>query len=1155
MPVDFSSTQLGGITNLALLAQVKPGFVDGIDTCTFVKRLDYVLKTLHAMALASREALAPSSSPEDDFVGRMKIVHFFRFAIVPPDAPAPGTPATEPGPHHLMLNVTFDGGWEPYMRVIWRDLGTTLDLMFCNCVGYPLSHECTFESYVGWVRAHEIQGGFFYADSAGSVMDQRFLSAAHAAQVQRRSISAPAAAQMPDPAAAALAALRPIVALHALAPLFPAFGRSDAGVLLRAAHDILRKVRDGSLTHEHIAAPLRQRFEAPLAWFEQPRELPAVRQDGLLSIDTADVQGGILQTYNGVGAGRLVLLRVVDAAAARQSLATLPVTTAADPHSGAVLYCNVAFTFDGLRRLQVPKAQLDKFPQEFIDGMARRAGVLGDVRCNHPDRWSLPARDWPAAAKPPTPLPTVDLSSVDVMVQLRAGLTALADAGWRWEPHLQALRDLPGLEVLSVQEMIRYPLADGSAKEHFGFADGFSQPQVGAKTPGKAWDDAVPAGEILLGHANERRDGRVPEVPDALFDNGTFLVVRKLRQDVARLRSVAADAARELWPSSAAPDPARRVAQEATLAETLLAAMMGRDKAGTPLVDPPRPAGCNDFDFSADPVGTVCPVQSHMRRVNPRKDLPMPRIVRRGMSFGPRIESAAEAPRGIFFMAYSASIAEQFEALQRWVAGSTPAGGVSTHSDPFLGVPDPGQPRPFGFTHNGKRVVVDLGDKPFAVLEWGLYLFAPSVGALKRLAEPAAVPPPVPAVPAAPTEEFVRWQRLLEDGATRDAAWKRVRDQGGVLRTDYGVLVADPALVTEVFANQQNYSVRGYGERMSRSIGLGYLGEDDDTGHAAHAPSANEAIAQIRLGDAFAESHRAASAYLADALGFAQVATGARRASVDIGALGESVLATLCKAWFGFPDGTEMLADPAPPATPKPRCPAHFFAVSRFVFSPRPTPLAEQVGAGAGALLRDAVATGIHRGTALGPVALDIKAGVEAGGGDARRVAETITGTMLGFPPTTYGNLRNVAATWLQTGELWRLQNDLLKSYAEKPDQKPLARATSVLREPLLAAMLQRPVPDMLWRTARRDHRLGPVAVREGDRVVIGIISATQQIATPTSPDHYVMFGGDAAAAGHPLHACPGYEMAMGTLLGVFHALLEAGALRPEGGLRVRLEG
>jgi len=30
--------------------------------------------------------------------------------------------------------VTFDFHWEPYMRIVWRDLGKLLDPVLVNCV-------------------------------------------------------------------------------------------------------------------------------------------------------------------------------------------------------------------------------------------------------------------------------------------------------------------------------------------------------------------------------------------------------------------------------------------------------------------------------------------------------------------------------------------------------------------------------------------------------------------------------------------------------------------------------------------------------------------------------------------------------------------------------------------------------------------------------------------------------------------------------------------------------------------------------------------------------------------------------------------------------------------------------------------------------------
>jgi hypothetical protein len=47
--------------------------------------------------------------------------------------------------------------------------------------------------------------------------------------------------------------------------------------------------------------------------------------------------------------------------------------------------------------------------------------------------------------------------------------------------------------------------------------------------------------------------------------------------------------------------------------------------------------------------------------------------------------------------------------------------------------------------------------------------------------------------------------------------------------------------------------------------------------------------------------------------------------------------------------------------------------------------------------------------------------------------------------------------------------------------------------------------------------------------------------------DDMLMFGGsrDPGSPLHTPHACPGYRMAMGVMLGVATALLTAGALRP----------
>ena len=95
--------------------------------------------------------------------------------------------------------------------------------------------------------------------------------------------------------------------------------------------------------------------------------------------------------------------------------------------------------------------------------------------------------------------------------------------------------------------------------------------------------------------------------------------------------------------------------------------------------------------------------------------------------------------------------------------------------------------------------------------------------------------------------------------------------------------------------------------------------------------------------------------------------------------------------------------------------------------------------------------------------------------------------------------------------------------------------------------MQKRPVPDIVWRTAKVKHDLGPVAVQPGDKIAIGIVSATQEKLLAGEANVYPVFGGERKENG-PTHACPAYAAGMGVLLGMVSGLLEAGTLRRPGG-------
>jgi len=52
--------------------------------------------------------------------------------------------------------------------------------------------------------------------------------------------------------------------------------------------------------------------------------------------------------------------------------------------------CTVAITCPGLQALGVHEDHLDALPAEFRQGMEARAGLLGDLRSNHPQQWNRP---------------------------------------------------------------------------------------------------------------------------------------------------------------------------------------------------------------------------------------------------------------------------------------------------------------------------------------------------------------------------------------------------------------------------------------------------------------------------------------------------------------------------------------------------------------------------------------------------------------------------------------------------------------------------------------------------------------------------------------------------------------------------------------------
>ena len=1247
---DRTSKHLLSTTELTCMAPIREGFIPGLDTRSYATRLRVVMRVLHGLRQAAREM--KSNKAVLDIVDAIRSIHSFQFAII--------------NERHLLLAVTFAGAWEPYMRIIWRDLGPLMDLILCNCTDYvPSNSPEGYDGFVRYIRSVQVESDFFYSQSGLSVDDQRYLAkveqmvregsqridfdiATEALESPAKEIARVAVANPRDVLEQSLLLLRILYGLRdfypqgdpdqqflnaaTLALLGPskelrAFIEEKVSASGALVPEIIRAgdvVAGSKLAQQIIDGKVGAQFQLPpdVKWFLSLLKDAAGTSSGKPGVPGApgvdrrergpddEIQGGILKPYKATGVdggarhpathGCLLFARITDAAEARRFLRhwignvsreATPETLPPARKAGEV-FKNIAFTLNGLRSLGVSDTVLEMFPKEFREGMASRAGLLGDVRGNHPEHWELP--EWNENTPPPDMLHEIPdtlheisrirLSTIDVVVQMRV-VAPGSTSEWNSEHPLWAAvtafreeaaqyRDghgNPAVYVMSRQLMQDDFDSQGKPVNHFGFVEGFSQPT----TEGKG-RDAVSLGELLLGYENDRKDQAFPaptgtgdagqrlSFRGSLLDNGTFLVIRKLEQDVEAFNAFKA-----------------AVSSQGASTDEVLAKMMGRHLDGRPLVAHGSSGQnpLNDFDYRNDADGIKCPFTAHIRRANPRTagDPRVPRLMRRGMSYGPHvkpgaIDTAPASERGLIFMAYNASIAEQFEVIQRWVSGGNSTGVGSEQRDPFVGVPDPRGSNMFRFVDkSGSNVQrVDLGSKPFVTLKWGMYLFVPSISALHTLTnEPVSSKlereQMIVRVNAGQTvmqqlKTADDWARMYEDTTAVHSGTSalvsaaiRVID-GGVRRTPYGVIVTSEPLVTKVLNDDAAFSVSEYQNRMARSIGQIYLGLDGGPEYDRLATVPNRAIQQVTADEAFNEAGKATIASLVNIVNRPQLGGALAHLSdpspilFSVEELADLTLAALSKHWFGIPDGDTVLAGGRPTSEDtRPRCPFHSFPPSRYIFSsPQPRRAVLAMGQKFGQELLDGVRQFVrkHNGGRWRDQLKDqgklSRAVFETLEPDDDAVAANLVGLLEGFLPTVYGNFLKVINLWTTDESLWRLQQQLRLS-----GRIDYHHARGVLGQPLMKAMMQRPVPDLLYRTATRDVDLGGVRIAAGERVVLSIAAATQDMTSRGELSIAPVFGGMRSQAVHPTHACPGYEMAMGVLLGMMAALLQAGTLAP----------
>jgi Dyp-type peroxidase family len=459
----------------------------------------------------------------------------------------------------------------------------------------------------------------------------------------------------------------------------------------------------------------------------------------MTNLEVEDIQGLVARGYPDLRAATYILVRVESAAPARGWLATLlpQVTTAPSRPTDAAL--NIAFTAAGLAALGLPDDVLAQFSNQFTAGMTtpHRRRMFGDIGPSAPETWR-----W---GGPSTPFPHLLLvlfaRDTDTLNQRYAGIASTYN-GVSEIDRLDAFTDLDG-------------------KEHFGFADGISQPTIeGISSRKDTPANTIAAGEFLLGYINEYGQYADRPLLDPAADsggilpidvqgsgkadlgrNGTYLVFRQLAQDVRGfwrfVASVADDAERRTW---------------------LAAHMVGRWPNGAPVtlspdVDDPHLASANDFTYQyADPFGLNCPIGAHVRRSHPRDSLdPGPgtarsveldkrhRLLRRGREYGrpvPPESRFAEPPpddpeRGLYFLCLGASIGRQFEFVQHSWVNNPKFDELYDEPDPLVAYHPPGNNN---FSIPANPVRLRLRNLPqFVTTRGGAYFFLPSLRALRFL--------------------------------------------------------------------------------------------------------------------------------------------------------------------------------------------------------------------------------------------------------------------------------------------------------------------------------------------------------------------------------------------------------------------------------------
>ncbi|MBF4518336.1 hypothetical protein IRZ71_18425 [Flavobacterium sp. ANB] len=281
---------------------------------------------------------------------------------------------------------------------------------------------------------------------------------------------------------------------------------------------------------------------------------------------------------------------------------------------------------------------------------------------------------------------------------------------------------------------------------HFRFRDSIDEPDLNDNPAGKDQQDL---NNFLIGYSTLKDATPGPLTgPEAKFaKNGCYNAFRILYQDVKTFNDFLEDQAELIAPKI-------NKSKEYTV-EWLAAKMCGRWRNGSPLVlSPENPehetSKSTNFGYKAndDMKGLKCPFSAHTRVANPRDEgvdaaaSVVPRIIRRGMPYGPPMSVDPDADRGLIGLFLCGDLSSQFETLYSWINKNN----FSDVFDPANNTPqDPLIANRSLISNMDLNFTIPMADMPDIVIKGPLpqfvitrgtaYFLLPSISSLKEIAE------------------------------------------------------------------------------------------------------------------------------------------------------------------------------------------------------------------------------------------------------------------------------------------------------------------------------------------------------------------------------------------------------------------------------------